>query len=84
MKFENGPCVGKVGRQVDCDGAAVQGSVCERHGGLLIRCGVLTVEFVCVAFTLLVLVFLCWWLISFEVLVIQATIRHHRIGYLMF
>jgi hypothetical protein len=35
MKFEDGPCVGKVGRQVDCDGAAVEGCVCERHGGRL-------------------------------------------------
>jgi hypothetical protein len=35
MKSEDGPCVGKVGRQVDCDGAAVEGCVCERHGGRL-------------------------------------------------
>lgn len=29
MKFEDGPCVGKVGRQIDCDGAAVEGGACE-------------------------------------------------------
>jgi hypothetical protein len=38
MKFEDGPCVGKVGRQVDCDGAAVERGVGERHGSQLGAC----------------------------------------------
>ena len=80
-KFEDGPCVGKVGWQIDCDGAAVEGCVCERHcavGGVHFEDGCSGLEGGC--YTLRISVFLCWWSRCFDVPVTQATIgrfRHH-------